>query len=124
MIPQVPNPVTHMISGALQNLQTVIVGIIRSEGSLFGAAPLFLAAVVLGLLTLPPEKRRLNVTILVLNALLLFGMLFYVSSHPGDVILRLWIPLVVILFGLVGQAFCYLGRLSRDFFKKLENKED
>ena len=38
----------YMITGALQILQTVIVGIIRSEGRLFGAAPLFLAAVVLG----------------------------------------------------------------------------
>lgn len=123
IIPQVPNPVTYILGGALKNLQAVIVGIIRSEGSLFGAAPLFLAAVVLGLLTLPPEKRRGTVTILVLNALLLFGMLFYVSSHPGDVILRLWIPLVVILFGLVGQAVCTLGRLSREFWKNPKTKK-
>ena len=106
LVPPVPNPVTYIISGALQSVQAVIVEIIRSEGGLFGAAPLFLAAVVLGWMTLPVEKRRLNFIILVLNGLLLFGMLFYVSSHPADVILRLWIPLVVILFGLVGQAFC------------------
>ncbi len=123
VVPPVPNPVTYMVSGALQNVQTVIVEIIRSEGGLFGAAPLFLAAVVLGLMTLPADKRRLNVTILVLNGLLLFGMLFYVSSHPGDVILRLWIPLVVILFGLVGQAFCYVGRLSGNFAKKPKTKK-
>jgi hypothetical protein len=122
-LPKVDNPVTVMITGALQSLLTVIVGIIRSEGSLFGAAPLFLAAVVLGLMTLPVEKRRLNVIILVLNGLLLFGMLFYVSSHPGDVILRLWIPLVVILFGLVGQAFCYVGSLSGNYFKKPKTKK-
>jgi hypothetical protein len=30
--------------------------------------------------------------------------MFYVSNHPGDVIFRLWIPLVVLLFGLVAQA--------------------
>ena len=54
---------------------------------------------------------------------MLFGMLFFVSSHPGDVILRLWIPLVVILFGLVGQAFCSAGRLTRDFWQKSENKK-
>jgi hypothetical protein len=123
LIPPVPNPVTYMISGALQNLQTVIVEITRSEGGLFGAASLFLAAVVLGLLTLPSEKRRLNVTILVLKAGLLFVMLFYVSSHPGDVILRLWIPFVVIVFGLVGQAFWYLGRQSRDFLKNPKPKK-
>lgn len=122
-LPRVENPVAVMITGALQSLQTVIVEIIRSEGGLFGAAPLFLAALVLGLMTLPVEKRRLNVIILVLNGLLLFSMLFYVSSHPGDVILRLWIPLVVILFGLVGQAFCYLGRLSRDLWKNLKMEQ-
>ena len=30
---------------------------------------------------------------------------------------------MVILFGLVGQAFCTSGRLSRDFFKKLKIKK-
>ena len=95
----------------------IIIGIIRSAGGLFGAAPVFLTAVVLGLMTLPVEKRRLNRVIVGIYFLFLFVMLFYVSSHPGDVVLRLWIPLVVILFGLVGQAFCYAWRSSRDFFK-------
>ena len=117
LIPPVPDPIGYIIKGALQNLQSVIIGIVRSAGSLFGSAPIFLAAAVLGLLTLPSAKRRVNLAILVIYVLFLFGMLFYVSSHPGDVILRLWIPLVVILFGLVGQAFCYAGRQSREFLK-------
>ena len=117
LIPPVPNPLSYMLRGALQNVLAIIIGIIRSAGGLFGAAPVFLTAVVLGLMTLPLEKRRVNLAILVIYVLFLFGMLFYVSSHPGDVVLRLWIPLVVILFGLVGQAFCYAWRLSRDFLQ-------
>ena len=117
LIPPVPDPFIYIIKGALQNLQSVIVGIVRSAGSLFGSAPIFLAAAVLGLMTLPSEKRRIKRRCSGNHVLLLFGMLFYVSSHPGDVILRLWIPLVVILFGLVGQAFCYAGRQSREFLK-------
>jgi hypothetical protein len=123
LFPPGPNPLGTMVIGALRNIQTLFVAIIRSQGGLFGAAPLFLGAVVLGLMTLSPEKRRLNVTILALMGLLLFGLLFYVSSHPGDVILRLWIPLVVILFGLVGQAFCSLRRLSRDSWRNPKPKK-
>ena len=123
LIPPVPNPLIYMLRGALQNGLAIIIGIIRSAGGLFGAAPVFLTAVVLGLMTLPLEKRRVNLAILVIYVLFLFGMLFYVSSHPGDVVLRLWIPLVVILFGLVGQAFCYAWRLSRDFFKNRQTNK-
>ena len=101
---------------------SIIIGIVRSAGGIFGAAPVFLTAVVLGFLALPMEKRRANLAIVVIYILFLFGMLFYVSSHPGDVVLRLWIPLVVILFGLVGEAFCYAWRLSRDFLQNLKAK--
>ena len=117
LIPPVPDPVLYILRGALQNVMAIIIGIIRSAGGLFGAAPVFLTAVVLGLMTLPVEKRRLNRVIAGIYFFFLFVMLFYVSSHPGDVVLRLWIPLVVILFGLVGQAFCYAWRLSQEFFK-------
>lgn len=104
LLPAVPDPVSSILTGAGQNLQAVVIGIIRSAGGLFGSAPFFLAALVLGWLTLPDRQRRPVGALLALNLLLLLVMLFYVSSHPGDVILRLWIPLVVLLFGLVGQA--------------------
>jgi hypothetical protein len=123
LIPSLTSPLNRILLGAWQNLQTVIVEIIRSEGALFGAAPLFLGALILGFMTLPAEKRQLNTKILLLNGLLLFGLLFFVSSHPGDVILRLWIPLVVILFGLVGQAFCAVGRLTWDYWQKRGTKK-
>lgn len=117
LIPPVPNPVAYMIAGAGKNVQALAVEIIRSDGGLFGSPPIFLAAVVLGFLGLAKEKRRLNSRLLLLNALLLLGLLFYVSSHPGDVILRIWIPLVVILFGLVGHGFIHAGRLSREAWR-------
>jgi hypothetical protein len=123
LVPSFATTSNRMLTGAWQNLQTVLLGIIRSEGALFGAAPLFLAAVVLGFMTLPAELQLLNSKILVFNGFILFVMLFFVSSHPGDVILRLWIPLVVILFGLVGQAFAAAGRLTRDFWQKRATKK-
>jgi hypothetical protein len=122
LIPPVPNPLLYMLRGAVQNMLSITIGIVRSAGGIFGAAPVFLTAVVLGFLALPLEKRRANLAIVVIYILFLFGMLFYVSSHPGDVVLRLWIPLVVILFGLVGEAFCYAWRLSRDFLQNLKAK--
>ncbi len=104
VVPHVDAPVTYMLQGALENLQALVVAVVRSAGGLFGGAPWFLAALTLGWLTLPPARRRPVAVLLGLNLGLLTVMLFYVSSHPGDVILRLWIPMVVGLFGLVGQA--------------------
>ena len=43
LIPPVPDPFIYTIKGALQNLQTVIVEIVRSAGGLFGFVPIFLA---------------------------------------------------------------------------------
>jgi hypothetical protein len=121
LLPPVPHPFLYMLRGAGQNAMAIIVGIVRSAGGLFGVVPMFWGAMVLGLLTLPVAKRRANIAIIVIYVLFLFGMLFYVSSHPGDVVLRLWIPLVVILFGLVGMAFCSAYRLSRDFWQNRQN---
>lgn len=110
LLPSGESPFLGMFLGAVQSLQQVVVEIIRSEGALFGAAPLFLGAVTLGWLTLPDEARILTLKMIGLYLTVLLGLLLYVSSHAADVILRLWIPLVVILFGLVGQALAEAGR--------------
>ena len=99
--------------------QNVITEIVKYGGGLFGSAPFFCGAVALGLITLTRPARRPVAMILWLNLGFLTGTLFYVSSHPADVFLRLWIPLVVILFGLVGQSLAFAAQLSwtswRDF---------
>jgi len=92
--------------------QQVIIEIVKFEGGLFGSAPIFCGAVALGLITLTRPLRRPVVIILWLNLCFLTGTLFYVSTHPADVFLRLWIPLVVILFGLVGQSLAFAAQLS------------
>ena len=98
---------------AVMSGQQVILEIVKSGGGLFGSAPIFCGAVALGLITLTRPARRPVVTILGLNLFFLAGVLFYASTHPADVLLRLWIPLVVLLFGLVGQSLAFAAQLSR-----------
>ena len=101
-----------MCRGAVIAGLEVIVVIVRLGGGFFGSPPIFCAAVVLGLITLSRHGRRPVVTILSLNLVFLFGALFYLSTHPADLFLRLWIPLVAILFGLVGQSLAFAAQLS------------
>ena len=102
----------NMGRAAVMSGQQVIIEIVRSGGGLFGSAPIFCGAVALGLITLTRPVRQPVVIILWLNLGFLAGILFYVSSHPADVFLRLWIPLVVTLFGLVGQSLAFAAQLS------------
>ncbi len=98
----------------------VIASIVRSGGGLFGSPPFFCAAAVLGLITLPGRTRGAVVKILSIYLIFLIGILFYRSTHPADVILRLWIPFVVILFGLVGQALAFTAQLSFSAWQKFQ----
>jgi hypothetical protein len=103
-IPKGEAPFLQMARGALETLVEVFAGIVRMEGGLFGSIPLFFGAVVMGFLTTPAERRPAAGKILFIYVFFLFALLFYVSSHPGDVIFRIWIPFIAILFGAVGQA--------------------
>jgi len=84
---------------------------------LFGAPEVFLGAVALGLATLTRERRRVVWRLLLINAAALSALVLYVSHHPADVILRLWLPLVVLVFGLVGQALWFAAGLVRDWLR-------
>jgi hypothetical protein len=106
-IPKGEAPFLQMATGAVENLIEVFSNIVRMEAGLFGSIPLFFGAVVIGFLTAPVERRAAARKIVAIYAFFLFALLFYVSSHPGDVIFRIWIPFVVILFGAVGQAIWY-----------------
>jgi len=101
-----------MWQSAVASWIQVVSGVVKSGGGLFGPAPIFCAAIALGIITLSPDRRRPVLTILAINLSFLLAILFYVSTHPADVFLRLWIPAVAILYGLVGQALALTARLS------------
>lgn len=101
-----------MVRGALQSALEVIASLVRTGGGLFGSPPLFLTALALGFFTLPGQVQRAVGKIVSVNLVVLGGVLFYLSTHPADIFLRLWIPLVVVCFGLVGHALVFAWRLS------------
>ncbi|MCP4665845.1 MAG: hypothetical protein GY849_05725, partial [Deltaproteobacteria bacterium] len=108
IFPKGDHPIIGMVIGASETVLEVCVNIITLEGGLFGSIALFCGAVAFGLLTAPWEKRSVALKTISIYALFLFALLFYVSTHPADVIFRMWIPLVIILFGALGQAIWHL----------------
>jgi hypothetical protein len=110
VLPDCKEPIFTLVSAASRSLMAVIVETVRLEGGLLGAPPLFCGAVGLGFLVLPRESRKKVVRITSIYLLTVLACLFYVASHPGDLILRIWIPLIVILFGAVGNGIWYCLR--------------
>lgn len=105
--PPGPSPFAAAVLGAAQSLVQEIAEIIRLEGGLFGSIPLFSGAVVFGYLTMERDLRREALRFIVLYTLFLVAAHFYRSDHAADVILRIWIPLVVVMFGAVAQGIRY-----------------
>ena len=95
------------LQGAAASLVAVVADVVRLGPGLFGSAPLFCAAVVLGFLVTAREERRSAFIVTLTQAFFFIALFFHVSNHPADVIFRMWIPLVIILFGAVGQAMSY-----------------
>jgi hypothetical protein len=117
-LPRGIDPLKQLIIGAGQNMGEFIAGILRLESGLFGNPGILFGAVSFGILTLPYARRSpINRTILI-YVLFILGLMFYVSSHPADVIFRMWIPLVVILFGAVGHAIWYSFKKSWELLVK------
>ncbi|MEN6486272.1 MAG: hypothetical protein ABFD98_15460 [Syntrophobacteraceae bacterium] len=104
LLPAGDGRLAKILAGAAQSLAQVVVEIMRLDGGLLGSLPIFLAAAVLGLMTLTRERRGVVLRFTAVYSLGLFGLLFYVSNHPADVILRVWIPLFVVVLGLTAQA--------------------
>jgi hypothetical protein len=127
-VPLIPNllnmpggsfSIAAMARGAVSSGLEVLSNIRRTGGGLFGSPPFFYTAAALGLLTLPDQAQRSVVKLLILYLVFLGGVLFYRSTHPADIFLRLWIPLVVVLFGLVGQALVFAGKSTISFWQNL-----
>ena len=105
--PRDVNMIVWLLEGAAQHLLALVIQVVRLERGLFGSVAVFCGLVVFGLIVVPGERRPAILKTLSLCLLFLFGLMFYRAYHPGDVILRVWIPLVVILFGAVGQSVWY-----------------
>lgn len=119
-------PRNHTLSGTIlaigQSLQQVVVDMVRFSGGLFGSWPVFCGAVVLGMVTCSQWTRLVVWQLLIVNGVFLALIFGYVSSHPADIFFRMWIPLLVVLFGLVGQglwdALARSGRFLLDLLKE------
>jgi hypothetical protein len=117
LLPSGGHPLWRILQGTGQNALQVIVDNVRLLEGLWGSPAIFCGAVFCGLGTLASDTRRVVSRILLLYALVLAGFMFYVSSHPADVLFRLWIPLVVLLFGLVAKAICSAINLSKAWWR-------
>jgi len=111
-MPGGPHSLVRILQNAVASGGQIVAEVARCGGGLFGSAPLFGAAVALGLISLAPEQRRPVFIILSINIFFLLLSLFYVSTHPADVFLRLWIPTVAILYGLAAQSWAWAARLG------------
>ncbi|MEJ2069413.1 MAG: hypothetical protein P8X58_03255 [Syntrophobacterales bacterium] len=118
LLPYGNHPFWQLLVGAGQNILQVIVENVRLAEGLWGSPALFCGALVLGWWTLKPASRQVVLRILLLYGVILGLFLFYVSNHPADVLLRLWIPLVVLLFGLVAQAICFTMDLAQKWWRE------
>ena len=113
---------SRVLQAAAENAHQVIIDNVRLSEGLWGSPAIFCGAVVLGLGTLGLSSRRVVSRILLLNGLVLGGVMFIAisnpeTSHPTDLLYRLWIPLVVLLFGLVAQAICFAMGLSKAWWR-------
>jgi hypothetical protein len=118
LLPLGDHPFWLVLQGTAKNALQVIVDNVRLSEGLWGSPAIFCGAVVFGLGTLGLESRRVVLRILLLYGIVLGGFMFYVSSHPADVLFRLWIPLVVLLFGLVARAICFSVDLTKTWWRE------
>ncbi|MGQ9687996.1 MAG: hypothetical protein ACUVXF_04290 [Desulfobaccales bacterium] len=118
LLPPGDNPWWRLVVGIGQNVKQVIVENVKLAEWLWGSPALFLGALVLGLATLRTPDRQVVLKILLIYSIFLGLLLFYVSNHPADVFLRVWIPLVVLLFGVVAQAICFTINLALEWWRQ------
>jgi hypothetical protein len=118
LLPRGDHPLWQLLVGAGQNVLRVIVENVRMAEGLWGSPALFCGALIFGIGTLAEPSRRIVLRILLIYGIVLGGFMFYVSDHPADVLFRLWIPLVVLLFGLVAQAISSSVNLSMTWWRE------
>ena len=100
------------LAGTARTIFQVLVEVVRLQDSLFGHFALFFGAVMIGFVAAPPDRRSIALRVTVLYFCFFVLALFVVSTHPADVVLRMWTPLVVILQGAIGYGLCEMGSRS------------
>lgn len=103
------------LSGVIQSFVNSAVEIQRWEPVLFRSKIFLFVAVAFGFLTLSDQVRERNLKIFGLLAAVLIASWFYVlPRHPADLFMRLWIPVVVLMFGAVSQGLWFSLKKSVD----------
>jgi len=98
-----------VVDAYVSNIVGALASIVNLKAGLFGSLPLFFPALALGFLTLQVEMRGILLRIVLIYLVFLAGSLYHTHmvSPDADVFFRLWIPLVILLFGAVGRAFVH-----------------
>ena len=118
LLPHGDHPFWREVKGIGQNILQIMVENVRLSEALWGWPAIFCGALVYGYATLSQATRRVVRSMLLIYAVVLGGFLFYVSNHPADVLFRLWIPLVVLLFGVVAKAICFTVDLVKAWWQE------
>lgn len=117
------SPLALLTQGAASVFEVARKIMLIKEG-LIGSIPLFFAAIGLGFLTVSGQDRTTIAKVLMVPCLFLVAGLFYPPRQPGDVFLRMWIPVLVILYGAIGQALCWSLAETLKLLKKGLPSED
>jgi hypothetical protein len=106
--------IVNQIQGTVATLASLVENIVVHEVGLFGSLPLFCMLVTVGFLLAPSRMRRINLRVSILYSFFVVIAILTISSHPGDILFRMWIPLPVILTGAVGYGlqYCTLASLK------------
>jgi len=116
LIPSGAEPFLDLLRRGVQSFTLEVVpNVLRLEGGLFGSIPLFCGWVALGLISLSADVRGPLLKFLGLYFIVLLVSLFHIQFDPADLFLRLWIPWIFLLFGVVASGACYLLRESKAF---------
>jgi hypothetical protein len=112
--------VLHALPTAVQSVGSVARDMLEVEAGLFGSLTIFCGAAALGFFTAPVEQRpRIVLTVAIFAVF--FPAFTLLKAHRGDLIPVVWVPLVVMLFGGVGQAFLF--GIERSFLLLVDRLE-
>lgn len=98
-----------IIQDFTSNLAGALASIVNLKAGLFGPLSIFFPAVAVGVLMAKGQRRKMVLRFALLYSLVLFVALHHthVISPDADLFFRLWIPLVAVLFGAVGNAVVF-----------------
>jgi hypothetical protein len=104
------------------SIAKVVVEVVNLGDGLYGALPFFLTCIVLGVIVASPGQRDRVAIFLKIYSVLLVVSLFYPPRQPADTFFRMWIPLVVVLFGAIAMAWKTTLVFAWEYLKKYRNR--